>query len=100
VRFKVEKKSNVVIIEPPDGPPQEYTVIVNEVVKVISIGEALDLYDFNHMIPGVLLVVPNPAMEAATLQIGFGNGSYGRERNRGKIYRDRIKFFREYEKLP
>ncbi len=63
------------------------------VTGVISKGEVLDLYDFNHDCGG-------PSQDAATLQIGFGEGSYGPPRDRGKIYIDRVLFEKPYEGMP
>ena len=63
------------------------------VTEVQSWGEVSDLYDFNHDVGGA-------AQDAAILQIGYGNGSYGSSRNRGKIFRDRIEFNKLYTELP
>jgi len=66
--------------------------------RVLREGEIVDLYDFN-------FETGEPAISAATLQIGYGNGSYtgmtdGLGRNRGKIYFVRIKFNKEHSGLP
>ncbi|MCZ2076633.1 MAG: hypothetical protein LC130_16750 [Bryobacterales bacterium] len=66
------------------------------VTEVHSWGEVQDLYDFNHDAIGET----EAARDAAILQIGFGNGSYGSSRNRGKIFRDRIEFDIPYTVLP
>ncbi|HMO41523.1 MAG TPA: hypothetical protein PKE26_15465 [Kiritimatiellia bacterium] len=80
VRFKVEK------VETGSGPE----VFVTEVQ---SWGEVIDLYDFNHDAGGA-------PQDAAILQVGYGKGSYGTSRNRGKIFRDRIEFNKLYTELP
>ena len=63
------------------------------VTSIESIGEVIDLYDFNHDVGGA-------AQDAAILQAGYGNGSYGAPRNRGKIFRNRIEFKKLYTELP
>jgi hypothetical protein len=63
------------------------------VTSVETIGEVTDLYDFNHDAGG-------HSQDAAILQIGYGNGSYGPSRNRGKIFIDRIEFNKLYTELP
>ena len=63
------------------------------VTSIESIGEVIDLYDFNHDVGGA-------AQDAAILQAGYGNGSYGSSHNRGKIFRDRIQFDKFYTELP
>ena len=63
------------------------------VAEVRAWGGVSDLYDFNHDVDGT-------AQDAAILQIGYGNGSYGSSRNRGKIFRDRIEFNKIYTELP
>ncbi len=79
-RYKVEKQETLF----------GSTLVVTE---VRSWGEVSDLYDFNHDVGGA-------AQNAAILQIGYGNGSYGATRNRGKIFRDRIEFNKLYTELP
>jgi len=79
-RYKVEKRSTLFGSE----------LVVTE---VRSWGEVVDLYDWNHATGGRL-------QDAAILQIGYGNGSYGASRNRGKIFRDRIEFNKLYTELP
>lgn len=49
--------------------------------------------------PSVVLV-GGAAQDAAILQAGYGNGSYGAPRNRGKIFRNRIEFKKLYTELP
>lgn len=49
--------------------------------------------------PSVVLV-GGAAQDAAILQAGYGNGSYGSSHNRGKIFRDRIQFDKFYTELP
>ena len=70
VRFTVEKVAN------PD---------VLSITKLQQYGEVIDLYDFNY--ESGLLSPP-----AATLQIGYGKGSYGSPRDFGKVFRTKIKF--------
>ena len=79
-RYKVEKQETLFGSE----------LVVTE---VRSWGEVSDLYDFNHDVGGA-------AQDAAILQIGYGNGSYGSTRDRGKIFRDRIEFNKLYTELP
>ena len=79
-RYKVEKRETLFGSE----------LIVTE---VRSWGEVIDLYDWNHDTGGRL-------QDAAILQIGYGNGSYGYPRNRGIIFRDRIEFNKIYAELP
>ncbi len=88
-RYRVEKR--LVDRSAPEGPP----LLVEELVvtEVFSQGTVIDLYDFNHLTGGA-------GQDAAILQIGFGKGAYGGERNRGKIYRDRIEFRNTYTGLP
>lgn len=88
-RFLVEKQL-VVENGGPDGPVVYEKLVVTQVV---SQGTVIDLYDFNHMTGG-------PGQDAATLQIGYGKGSYVGDRNRGKIYRDRIEFDKTHPSLP
>ena len=80
VRYKVEKRETLFGSK----------LVVTE---VRSWGEVSDLYDFNHDVGGA-------AQNAAILQIGYGNGSYGTPRNRGKVFRDRIEFNKLYTELP
>ncbi len=80
-RYKVEKQETLFGSE----------LVVTE---VRSWGEVIDLYDFNHS------YASGGAQDAAILQIGYGNGSYGSPRNRGKIFRDRIEFNKPYTELP
>jgi len=80
VRYKVEKQETLFGSE----------LVVTE---IRSWGEVSDLYDFNHDVGGA-------AQDAAILQIGYGNGSYGSPRNRGMIFRDRIEFNKPYTELP
>ncbi len=87
-RYKVEKQEVDI-----GGPDLHYFVPVLVVTEVVSKGETIDLYDFNHMVGGA-------AQDAAILQIGFGKGSYGADRNRGKIYRNRIEFEKTHASLP
>lgn len=79
VRYRVEKRGYF---------PADLVV-----TEVQSWGEVVDLYDWNYETGDGL-------QDAAILQIGYGNGSYGASRNRGKIYRDRIEFNKVYSELP
>lgn len=88
-RFLVEKQL-VVENGGPDGTVAYEKLVVTQVV---SQGTVIDLYDFNHLIGGA-------GQDAATLQIGYGRGAYGVDRNRGKIYRDRIEFEKIHTSLP
>jgi hypothetical protein len=88
-RYKVEKQQ--VFYNPPDGSPTSAEELV--ITQVISQGAVSDLYDFNHLVGGA-------GQDAAILQIGFGKGAYGSDRNRGKIYRDKIEFNKTYPNLP
>jgi hypothetical protein len=63
------------------------------VTEVQSWGEMIDLYDFNWDVAG-------DAHNAAVMQVGYGNGSYGAGRHRGKIYRTRVNFKKIYGGLP
>ncbi|MCL2103668.1 MAG: hypothetical protein FWH21_01220 [Kiritimatiellaeota bacterium] len=63
------------------------------VTEVKSWGEMIDLYDFNWDVSG-------DAHNAAVLQVGYGNGSYGPDRNRGRIFRTRVQFSKTYGGLP
>jgi hypothetical protein len=88
-RYRVEKQ--LVVYDNPEGLP----LIVEELVvtQVLSQGAVIDLYDFNHL-------TGSAGQDAATLQIGYGKGAYGADRNRGKIYRDRIEFAKIHTSLP
>jgi hypothetical protein len=88
VRYKVEKKEITEWVQ--DG---YVTYTANVPTEITSQGVAIDLYDFNHMVGGA-------AQDAAILQIGYGKGSYGTDRNRGKIYQNRIEFEKTYTSLP
>jgi hypothetical protein len=66
--------------------PLEY-----EVLETAVIGTLEDLYDFN-------ITSPMPGAQAAMLQIGHGNGSYGR--TTGVIYRDTFNIEYTWEGLP
>lgn len=52
-----------------------------QIVEIYHFGEITDLYDFNQE-------AAFPAPEAAIVQIGFGNGAYGR--TEGQIYRTKV----------
>ncbi len=67
--------------------------IVLDVIEVRSVGEVQDLYDFNHDAGGA-------AQNAAILQIGHGNGSYGTARSQGHIWRNTVNFDITYDHLP
>ena len=67
--------------------------IVLDVIEVRSVGEVQDLYDFNHDAGGA-------AQNAAILQIGHGNGSYGSARSQGHIWRNTVNFDITYDHLP
>ena len=66
--------------------PLEY-----EVLETSVIGTLEDFYDFN-------ITSPMPGAQAAILQIGHGNGSYGR--TPGVIYRDTFNIEYTWEGLP
>lgn len=87
-RYKVEKQENNI-----GTTANPFYVVELVVVEVLSQGEVIDLYDFNHMVGGA-------AQDAAILQIGFGKGAYGTARDRGKIYRNRIEFEKTHTSLP
>jgi hypothetical protein len=77
-RYRITKKLEIL------PPFAEYL----KVEQVRSIGEILDLYDFNYESAGMI-----PAAQwAATLQIGYGKGTYGSSRDRGKIFFSRFAF--------
>ncbi len=76
VRYRVERR-------PSPGPQGTTAEELN--VTAETTGEVWDLYDWNH---GVTGAAQNPAV----LQIGFGKGAYGSNRDRGKIYLTHIPF--------
>lgn len=76
VRYRVERR-------PSPGPQGTTAEELN--VTAETTGEVWDSYDWNHEVTGA---AQNPAI----LQIGFGNGAYGSNRDRGRIYLTHITF--------
>ncbi len=64
-----------------------------DIIETVTTGAIEDLYDFNY-------ITPFPAVEAATVQISHGNGSFGSGREAGQIYRNRFEFYKTWNGLP
>jgi hypothetical protein len=65
------------------------------VTHIDSTGQVTDLYDFTMEAPLFTF-----AQDAAVLQVGYGNGSYGPQRGTANIYRTRVSFLEGYDALP
>jgi hypothetical protein len=86
-RFIVKKEERVEHTAYPDGS-FTYTPYIAVVVYLRVSGRSQDLYDFNHNAGGI-------NEPPAIIQLGYGNGSYGR--TNGVIYRTTVDIFKDYE---